>query len=221
MANGYKRSPKLLKGAFVELGEDPSNPAVNIITFQYNPETMTRSLIPYSEKESGQGRKNKKAEPFDPDETIDLTLVVDAADELEEPEQHPETVKTGVSDRIAAVEMLMYPISDNISIEEDIERTNIPVLLFVWGQGRILPVQITSFRVEEEAFSPTLFPIRAKVTVGLKVITEPALKSTGRKLSESEKMAVTAYKLNLKNKDELAASYRTDNDDTNLGLLPF
>lgn len=220
MPNGFTRSPKLQKGAFVELGEDKSNPAANIIAFQYNPETMSRSLSPSSEKESGRRRKKKKAEPFDPDETIDLALELDAADDLEEPDQHPQAVESGVADRIAAMEMLMYPISDSEDGDE-IKRTNVPVILFVWGEGRILPVQITSFKVDEEAFSPTLFPIRAKVTVGLKVISEQSLKSKGKKLSGSEDLAVTAYNSNLKKKNQLARAKRTDNNDSILGLLPY
>ena len=38
----FPQSPRLLKGAIV--GVDPFNPVVSVIVFQYNPETLTRSL---------------------------------------------------------------------------------------------------------------------------------------------------------------------------------
>ena len=43
-------------------------------------------------------------------------------------------------------------------------------MLFYWGPGRIVPVRIESFTVEEQAYSPLLFPIRAKVTLGMKIL---------------------------------------------------
>ena len=43
--------------------------------------------------------------------------------------------------------------------------------LFVWGASRILPVQLTEFSITEEAFDPSLNPIRAKVNLGLRVLT--------------------------------------------------
>ena len=38
----FSGSPRLIKGAII--GYDPSNPLASVIVFQYNPETMTRSL---------------------------------------------------------------------------------------------------------------------------------------------------------------------------------
>lgn len=43
-------------------------------------------------------------------------------------------------------------------------------VLFVWGPGRIFPVRVKDFQVEEQAYSPLLYPIRARVTVGLEVL---------------------------------------------------
>ena len=50
-----------------------------------------------------------------------------------------------------------------------------PLLLFVWGKSRIIPVKLTDFSITEEAFDPALNPIRAKVSFSLRVLTVDAL----------------------------------------------
>ena len=125
MANGFTRSPKLLKGALIQFSAPMLIPIPNIIVFQYNPETMTRTLEPWSPLErqrtrhDTQGRStataltdeqtNQLRQPFDPSESFSLTLELDAADALEEPGSHPIATIAGVADRISAMEMLCYP----------------------------------------------------------------------------------------------------------------
>ena len=46
-----------------------------------------------------------------------------------------------------------------------------PLTLFVWSARRILPVRITEYSVTEEAFDPALNPIRAKVSLGIRVLS--------------------------------------------------
>jgi hypothetical protein len=46
-----------------------------------------------------------------------------------------------------------------------------PLTLFVWSAQRILPVRITDFSITEEAFDPALNPIRAKVSLGMRVLS--------------------------------------------------
>ena len=118
MSNGYSRSPKLLKGALVEFSERFIGPIPNIIVFQYNPETITRSYEVYNpfQQEDVTDKEGKKigtshwvsanAQPFDPPETFSLTLELDATDDLETSD--PIALATGVADRIAALEMLLY-----------------------------------------------------------------------------------------------------------------
>ena len=48
MASGYSRSPKLLKGALIQFSAPLLIPIPNIIIFQYNPETMSRTLTPWA-----------------------------------------------------------------------------------------------------------------------------------------------------------------------------
>jgi hypothetical protein len=43
--------------------------------------------------------------------------------------------------------------------------------LFVWGTKRVVPVRITDLSITEESFDPNLNPIRAKVNLGLRVLS--------------------------------------------------
>jgi hypothetical protein len=49
--------------------------------------------------------------------------------------------------------------------------TEAPLAVFVWSTQRILPVRVTELSITEEAFDPNLNPIRAKVSLGLRVLT--------------------------------------------------
>jgi hypothetical protein len=241
-------SPKLIKGALVELTTRFIGVVPNVIVFQYNPETMTRKLEPWyaggSEGgKSGTGSDSVNAQPFDPPESLDLKIRFDAADDLEQPLSHPTAVIAGVADRIAALEMLLYPQEESLasalmgSVGESlggaiaraekflggssmpVPRGKVPDVLFVWGPGRVVPVRLTSFSVDEQAYSPTLFVLRAEVTIGLKIIDPrniPCAKS------ETSKLSIAAYKIYRRQKQALAAANILKNAaDTAFGALPF
>lgn len=238
MPSEFPRSPKLLKGALIKLSEEFLGPIPNIIVFQYNPETMSRTLSPWWEPGAGGGAKKQEettAQPFDPSEKFDLKLLLDAADALEEPAKHPIAVISGVADRIAALEVLLYPVAEQKlrkaavkkpaknGKKQEVPKSRVPMLLFVWGPGRILPVRLTSFQVEEQAYSPTLYPIRANVTVGLQVLTDQAEPFTkpADKLSASEKLALAAYQYTRAQKQVLARANLANTAESVLGMLPF
>jgi hypothetical protein len=261
---GYTRSPKLLKGAIIQFSAPMLVPIPNIIVFQYNPETLTRTLTPWSPvqrqreyTEAGEVKKladlspeqlNGLAQPFDPAETFSVTLELDAADALEEPSRHPVAVVSGVADRIAALEMLLYPPGEsalggllNVAIDVSIggggfgiaagaaaraaQRKSVPVVLFFWGPGRIVPVRITSFSVEEQAFSPTLYPLRAKVTVGMRVLTEAELVTIEGAAPDSETASVAIAKacatFTRVQKEVLATANVANSVESIMGMLPF
>lgn len=249
MATGYSRSPKLLKGALIEFSERFIGPIPNVIVFQYNPEMMTRTLEVWSQNAGGETAASNDtshtAQPFDPPETFSLALELDAADALENPAAHPVAFISGVADRIAAMEMLLYPQGDSLlgsllgsvsvsvggagaSISgaagaagavQPVPRGTVPVVLFVWGPGRIVPVRLTSFSVEEQAYSPLLYPIRAKVNIGLKILTPKDFPTCHRKLSEE--LAITAFNFTRKQKEVLAAANMANSVESILGMLPF
>ncbi|WP_460163874.1 hypothetical protein [Pseudomonas sp. S2_F03] len=45
-----------------------------------------------------------------------------------------------------------------------------PLPLFVWSKERVVPVRITDFSIVEEAFDVNLNPIRARITLGMRVL---------------------------------------------------
>jgi hypothetical protein len=251
MSTGYSRSPKLLKGALIEFSERFIGPIPNVIVFQYNPEMMTRTLEVWSQgggaaaggESAASNNTSNTAQPFDPPESFTLALELDAADALENPESHPVAFISGVADRIAAMEMLLYPQGDSLlgglmgsisgslggasvsgalvgsSGVQPVPRGTVPVVLFAWGPGRIVPVRLTTFSVEEQAYSPLLYPIRAKVSIGLKILTPKDFPSCGRKLSED--LAITAFNFTRKQKEVLAAANLANSVESILGMLPF
>lgn len=236
MTTGYSRTPKVLKGALIELSEPFLGPVPNIIPFQYNPEKMTRTLTP-GQAEGGDSDEGTEggdplAQPADPEESIRMTIEFDATDDLEQPESNPVAALVGVADRLAAMEKLLYPVSEGLlgglgaavaSLfgADIVPRRSAPVVLLVWGPGRILPVRLTRYQVDEEAFSTTLYPVMAKVTLDLKVLTPEHFERPGRTLTGSEQIAVTAYRFTMAQREVIARAGLLANVDAILGMLPF
>lgn len=170
----FPNSPRLMKGALIAI--DPLNPVKGIVTFQYNPETMTRRIEARAAGEGGEpGEAMRLSGP--PKETITLSVEIDAADQLEE--GNAQAVTLGIHPTLAALEVMLYPNSAMViantalSMAGTIEILSMegPFVLFVWGPQRVLPVRLTSFNVTEEAYDPLLNPIRAKVDLSLTVLT--------------------------------------------------
>jgi hypothetical protein len=46
-----------------------------------------------------------------------------------------------------------------------------PLTLFTWGSKRVMPVRMTELSVNEQAFDVNLNPIRASLSIGLKILT--------------------------------------------------
>jgi hypothetical protein len=120
MANGYSRSPKLMKGALIRFSKSLLVPIPNVIVFQYNPETIKRSFAVSELSAVDKVNTDELSQPYDPRETISLTLELDATDALEEPASHPVAVIYGVADRIAAMEVLLYPVSTELASQLNI-----------------------------------------------------------------------------------------------------
>jgi hypothetical protein len=172
-------SPKLIKGGLVVL--DVATGAVRrSIALQYNPDTLTRSYQVQGVGGNGQG---ERAQPFrfkgPAVESIKLEAEIDATDFLEHPEQNANAVQFGIAPQIAALESLVNPTTrDLLALSEqsqagtlEILPSEAPLVLFVWSASRVVPVCVTEFSVTEEAFDVALNPIRAKVSLGLRVMT--------------------------------------------------
>src|SRR5215813_7154971 len=102
----FPGSPRLQKGAII--GLDPFNPLASIIVFQYNPDTLTRTLTAQTtggNPDRGEALRLKGP----PEEKISLEVEIDAADQLEQA-KFPAT-QLGVHPTLASLEMLLYPKS--------------------------------------------------------------------------------------------------------------
>lgn len=227
---GLTRSPRLVRGAIVQLAEDVIGIVPNVIPFQYNPETMTRKLTPWNPfdvDQTGRGQIAPTAQPFDPKEAITLEIHFNAADQLEESD--PIASVIGVSDRIAAIEKLLLPsqglLGDLLGAAAALagapqppQRGTVPVALLVWGPGRILPVRVTDYSIEESTFLPSLLPLVAKVNLSLEVLTPDVFRCESGPAIE---LAVAAYRFFRLQQSALAIQYNARNAAQALSLLPF
>ncbi|HEU4389387.1 MAG TPA: hypothetical protein VFV34_16405 [Blastocatellia bacterium] len=170
----FPNSPRLLKGAII--GLDPFNPLASVIIFQYNPDTLTRTVT--AQTSGGNADKGEALRiKGPPQETIRLDVEIDAADQLEKAD--PSATKLGIHPTLASLEMLLYPKSTLVIANEVLLRLGVieiippeaPLTLFCWGEKRILPVRLTDVSITEEAFDPNLNPLRAKVGLSLHVLT--------------------------------------------------
>jgi len=176
--SSFPGSPRLLRGGLVLV--DPSSAAVNrIIALQYNSDSISRTL----QVEAMGGEDGDRSQAMrikgPPVETIKLDAEIDATDQLEFPDQNRNAVEFGILPQLAALETIIYPASAVLSSNNalaaagtlEIAPMEAPLTLFIWSKNRILPVRITELSVTEEAFDPALNPIRAKVSLGMRVLS--------------------------------------------------
>lgn len=228
--SGYSHSPKFQKGALVQLVESLGIPLPNIVPFQYNPETMKRTLKPWNPLgggDAGRAINAPAAQPFDPEETISLALELDASDDLGANLAIPKMF--GIADRIAALEKMLLPEQSPLGAAIDAamslfgggseppKRPQVAVTLLIWGIGRILPVRITNFSVEEKMFSTSLFPTHATITMDLAVVPPDAFQCLD---TLPVKIAKSLYDFHSKSRDALAIAHIANTADELLAVLP-
>ena len=171
----FPLAPRLLKGAIVAL--NLPNPQPSVITFQYNPETLTRTLEAQTSGEEGGDRTEALRLKGAPIETIKMDVEIDATDQLER--GAATATALGIYPQLSALELLIYPqtgvvIANTILLALgtiEIVPPSAPFTLLIWGPKRVLPVRLTEFSVTEEAHDTHLNPIRAKVSLGLRVLS--------------------------------------------------
>lgn len=174
---GNPISPKILKAGIV-LVDPQSGRVQRIISLQYNPDSLSRTL--QAQTVTAEGDRADAVRLKGPAvETYKLDAEIDATDQLEFPDRNPSAVESGIQPQLAALELLLYPSSAQLSANERLANSGtleiVPMqtalALFVWSKNRIVPVRITDFSITEEAFDPSLNPIRAKVSIGLRVLS--------------------------------------------------
>lgn len=172
---GYPRSPRLLRGGLVLL--DPSSGAVQrVVPLQYNPDSIARTLQVQDMGDSG-NRADSLRLKGPAIETIKLDAEIDLTDLLERGDA--QASELGLQPALAALEMIIQPSSrqlqDNDTLAQQGGMEVVPMetalCVLVWSKTRVMPVKVTDFSITEEAFDPSLNPIRARVSLGLRVLT--------------------------------------------------
>jgi len=167
-------SPLLHKGAILTLDPTTGIPLGKIM-LQYNPDTLTRSLKPQSVGEEPDRSEILRLKG-PPVETIKCEVEIDATDQLAASDST--TLSLGIQPQLSALELLVYPSSAVLIVNEilsflgtvEILPMESTLTVFVWNRNRITPVRITDLQITEEAFDPSLNPIRAKVSLDMRVL---------------------------------------------------
>ncbi len=173
----FPGSPKTLRGGLV-LIDASSGTVKRVITLQYNPDQISRTL-----QVQGVGEAGDRSEALrlkgPAVETFKIEAELDASDQLEFPDDNPNAVQFGLYPQIAALESMINPSAGDLIGQNsqassgtiEIAAAEAPLALFVWSAQRVVPVRVTEFSITEEAFDPNLNPIRAKVSLGLRVLS--------------------------------------------------
>jgi hypothetical protein len=230
----------LLKGAFLEFMDTFLVPLPNVVVFQFNPETMTHSWTqaedaPPPEK----GKPNPLAVRGVPGETFQFELVLDAGDMIADggPVGSALGEASGVYSRLAAIEMLQYPVSAKPDLEgtaqaaaaaaasgsvatadRPVPQSQVPTVLFVWGPGRILPIRVKELSVTEKLYDSFLNPTQASANITVSVLTPDDLAHLSGPLA---RIARGAYTYSQGLRKSLALANLSDPAQSLIGMIPF
>lgn len=178
----YADIPKPIRSGIVIVDPERGTPQ-RIIVLQFNPDTLERSISPQTaggdgggggSGGGGGGDRNEALRLKGPaQETWKFTAEIDATDQLDVPAPH------GIHPQLGALEMLVQPTTDQLRKNTrlskkgaiEISPIEMPLTLFTWGSKRVMPVRLTELSVNESAFDVNLNPIRASLSLGLKVLT--------------------------------------------------
>ncbi|MCK2242407.1 MULTISPECIES: hypothetical protein [unclassified Crossiella] len=168
----YLDIPKPIRSGIVVVDPERGTPQ-RVIVMQFNPDTLERTLAPQASG-AEQGDRTEALRLKGPAiETWKFTAEIDATDQLDVP------APFGIHPQLAVLEMLVHPTSGQLRANQrlaaagtlEITPMETPLTLFVWGTRRVMPVRITELAITEEAFDPELNPIRAAVSLGLRVLS--------------------------------------------------
>lgn len=201
----FPNSPRLLKGGLVVIDAE-SGAIQRVIALQYNPDTLSRTLQPKSTSVDTADRSEALRVKGPAVELFKLEAEIDASDMLERGDTSVGEV--GIYPHLAVLEALVSPTSTQLS---DLNRLGnsgtleiapmvSPLTLFVWSKSRVTPVRVTDLSITEDAFDPNLNPIRAKVSLGLRVLTVDDL--------GFDTKAGNIFMAYLRNKEQLANRYK-------------
>jgi hypothetical protein len=114
------------------------------------------------------------------EESIGFEIRLDATDKLNDGDTLTE--QFGIAPQLSTLELMVHPKCESLIGQalgallgspggfSFTKGENPPLVLFIWGRKRVLPVNINSMNITETEFSTDLNPIRASVAVNLTVI---------------------------------------------------
>jgi hypothetical protein len=237
----------VLKGALVEfMPTFLPVPLPNVIVFQYNPETMTHTwtqpeAAPAPARAGSEG-SNPLVVKGMPGEEFSFTIAMDANDEIAD--GSPPTAElaqtTGIYSRLAALEMLLYPTGPGKSglkgavsaaiksatagqtpgATRVVPQSVMPVTLFIWGPGRIVPVRVKGLTITEKLYDSTLNPTHAEAQVSLRVLTPAELQSASKDADVLAKLATVSYYYTLGLRQALAVANLANAAESIIGMIP-
>lgn len=177
----------LLRGALIEYGTSLIGPIPNVVIFQFNPESLSRSLeIPT--RPGGATPREATQAGEKTYEKITFKAHFSAANMLDEGKVLAQLF--GIGPQLAALEKMVLPSAKLAGLvgaaldaiggalggagdsapAQPIPREKYPRILFIWGLTRVLPVTIDSMSINELEYDALLNPTRAEVDLQLSVI---------------------------------------------------
>lgn len=162
--------PSVNRGTLILLASDATEPTIvagtkNVyLTFQYNPEKLLHTFNPAIQLASAKETDTQ----CPPTEFFNLTFELDSVD-IEQPIKKSAAPDFGLNPALAMLELMMQPQTKG-------NQTQMPILVFRWGQKRQIPVFLVSMNVEEKTFDQTLNPTRASATIILRVLSASEVK---------------------------------------------
>jgi hypothetical protein len=233
----------VMKGALVEfMPTFLPVPMPNVIIFQYNPETMTHTWTqPEAASHTGTETSNPLAVKGMPGESFSFTIAMDAKDEIADGSAPTAALAaaSGVYSRLAALEMLLYPsgapstlvgtVSAAITAAltgatsdpvRTVPQSVMPVTLFVWGPGRIVPVRVTGLTITEKLYDSALNPSHAEAQLSLRVLTPAELVAASADADVLAGLATVAYTYTLTLRQALAVANLANAAESIIGMIP-
>jgi hypothetical protein len=209
----------LLKGALVAFTPTFLTAVPNVTVFQYNPESLTHTWSQPEPAPATGGSAcscaeagNPLAVPGMPGEEFSLTVVFDSNQDIADDVPVSATLAeaSGVYTRLAALEMLLYPVSGGAMSQllgqasaalgfgssataHEVPSSTTPLVLFVWGAFRIVPVRVTGLTTVEKLYDAWLNPIHAEVQLKLRVLTPTELEAANASNQVLARLATVAY----------------------------
>ncbi|RPH57416.1 hypothetical protein EHM82_01350 [bacterium] len=209
----YPKNIRLFKGALV-LIDDTTNQK-SIVSFQYNPESLSRKLNPVTVGTEDGNRSQTVRFTGAPTQTISLEVQIDCMEQLNAGDQT--AIQQGIHPQLATLELLLYPASSKVISSQalaaagalEIVPMTAPRTVFVWGPGRVVPVRVTSVSVTEQLFDALLNPVQAAVQLEMRVLSYSDVFS-----SNPDYQLFLTYQQNL---ETLAASVRAGSSADAIG----